>query len=160
MAKGVTIKSDLTFRKAGLKDAALLLEWRNDNLTCQNSISPIKVEPSNHEKWFNNILNSESHELYIVQSGDNPVGTIRFDRMPEDKWELSWTIAPDSREKGYGKLIVQEAVKLKKNRILVRIIEHNIPSIKIAESAGFVLHAKKENILIMELDNASLNNRS
>jgi predicted GNAT family acetyltransferase len=66
------------------------------------------VEEDNHKKWLNSILNNENRQLYIALENEIPVGTVRADFDKQNiEYELSWTISPDFRGKGIGKIMVK-----------------------------------------------------
>ena len=127
------------FQHATRKDAQLLFDWRNDPLTCKNSLKKNSVKKEDHIQWLTKSLESPKRELYIVTLNDIAVGTVRLDYVDESSWELSWTIAPDSRGKGYGKEMIKQATTLSNKNLIATILKENIPSVKIAEYAGFVL---------------------
>lgn len=82
------------------------------------------------------------------------MGTVRFDKV-KDIYELSWTVAPEHRRKGYGRTMVQEALKLGRAPLVCLIRSFNQPSIKIALACGFVLaETREQDTLVFKLPSA------
>jgi RimJ/RimL family protein N-acetyltransferase len=73
----------------------------------------------------------------MAEKDGAPVGTVRFDRRDHERWELSWTIAPEHRGKGLGKEVVKGATQLMSSDLIARIKACNSSSISIARHAGF-----------------------
>lgn len=138
---------DLTFRLATIKDAKLLLEWRNDPETRNQSINTEEVLLERHIEWLEKSLINPNRKLLIAMVGEEPVGTVRLD-VEGTRAELSWTVAPSARGRGLGTLMVQKAVKTFNRPLLALIKPSNLASIKIAEKAGF--RKKSENQEITE----------
>ena len=131
----------MKLRRATLDDAKMLFDWRNDPQTRANSISTGEVDWQGHVGWLDRSLSNPNRTIFIALNNEFPVGTIRFDSDPsKSEVELSWTVAPEARGKGYGQAMVQVGTKLpalKGQKILARIKPNNLPSIRIAEKAGF-----------------------
>ena len=95
-------------RKATLDDAKIILEWRNDPLTRENSFSKDLIDPETHIKWFNSKLSDENCFMFILVDGTERVGQLRIDKV-NDIGEISYMIAPNKRKMGYGKQIIKLA---------------------------------------------------
>ena len=102
---------EVRLRPATIADAELLFVWRNDPLTRQQSLQTEPVVCENHLAWLENSLQNPDRQLFIaeqaVSAAQTPVvlGTVRADRLAE-VYELSWTVAPEQRGKGWGKKMV------------------------------------------------------
>ena len=127
---------EIEFRKAIISDSHLLLRWRNDPLTRENSINIDEIGSEDHEHWLETSLQDPDRQLYIACIRSTPVGTVRFDKHGNE-WGLSWTVAPEARGKGIGKLMVKEATQLVEGPLFAQIKPHNQASIRIARFAGF-----------------------
>lgn len=127
-------------RKATMDDAETLFRWRNDPLTRQNSFTTDEVPWESHIKWLEASFQNPNRALYIAECG-----TVRAD-IQGDRVELSWTVAPEIRGKGFGKAMVACAVSLYPDFILTASIKPgNVASEKIAESAGFHLASRDKH---------------
>ncbi|NND09322.1 MAG: GNAT family N-acetyltransferase [Saprospiraceae bacterium] len=134
----------MKLRRATTKDWKLLLEWRNDPQTRENSITTDEVPAQRHKIWLENVVEDPNRHLYIAEESGKPVGTVRADYDPETGvYELSWTTAPSARNMSLGKKMVKLLVATLEKRVLAQIKQGNNPSIKIAEHAG--LRRQKEN---------------
>ncbi|MEK7556421.1 MAG: GNAT family N-acetyltransferase, partial [Patescibacteria group bacterium] len=104
----------LKIRLAELTDARLLLDWRNDPETRGQSVNTDEVAWADHWAWLERALENPYRSLWIAEQDLVPVGTVRFDFDPAEdpeRWELSWTVAPEVRGRGVGALIVETAVQ-------------------------------------------------
>jgi RimJ/RimL family protein N-acetyltransferase len=120
----------MKYRPATIDDAKRLLDWRNDDLTCAMSRSPDSVAWDQHVSWLNVRLARETPHLYIAECKGRPVGSFRIDAD-----EISYTVAPECRGKGYATAMLKlahAAFGTKKAGIYRR----NEPSIRAAERAG------------------------
>lgn len=142
----------LSLRKVTFEDWPLLLEWRNDEETRNNSHTTALVAEESHKNWLKHALEDSSKQLYIAEEDGIPVGTVRadFDEALND-YLLSWTTSPDARGKGTGKRMVKTLVDLLNTRIRAEIKSGNTASVKIAEFAGLTL--KKEDHRVLYFSN-------
>lgn len=80
------------------------------------------------------------------------VGTVRFDYEGNEA-ELSWTIAPEHRGKGYGAAMLRSAVAREPKRVLIaKIKPENGPSVRIAQAAGFKFYKKEDGLGIWRIN--------
>ncbi len=133
----------LQLRPATVDDAQRLFDWRNDEETRRNSITPEPVEWDGHVAWLQRSLDNPARKIYIVEADTLPSGTVRADLIDDGAYELSWTVAPEARGKGVGKAMVMQFVKdvLSGARIIATVQDGNIGSEKIAQALGL---SKKE----------------
>ena len=78
-------------RPADREDAQIILEWRNDKQTRENSFSKDVIDSDTHLKWFEAKLADADCFLYILMDEDERVGHIRIDRV-NDIVEVSYMI--------------------------------------------------------------------
>ncbi|KUF08600.1 hypothetical protein AUL38_00365 [Leucobacter sp. G161] len=96
----------LRARRALASDAGRLFEWRNDSSTRAVSRSHKPIAWDEHVTWMGRVLADEHRQLLIIEHGDEPVATVRWDRLGDSAWEASITIAPSYRGKGLGKSVL------------------------------------------------------
>ncbi|MEU0795628.1 GNAT family N-acetyltransferase [Amycolatopsis sp. NPDC005961] len=129
-------------REATETDAELLLGWRNDPRTRQSSRSTAVVALDEHLAWLRGVLADPDRLLLVVEHEDAPVGTVRFDRRDGDGWEVSITLAPESRGRGLSGAVLAEGERAARERLGVRVVLaavhlDNTASAKLFERAGY-----------------------
>lgn len=97
-------------RPATVGDAKLLFEWRNDPATREGSRNTKPLVWAEHVSWLERSLSTPSRKLYIAEEGVLAVGTVRADDDTDGYTEISYTIAPEARGKGYGKRMLLQFV--------------------------------------------------
>ena len=128
---------NVTLRSANIDDSQTLLDWRNDSETRRASHNLNKVTLDDHVTWLSKVLNSTNRKLLIAEKGGAPVGTVRAD-FGEGSWELSWTVAPDSKGQGVAKQMVLLLANTISEPIRAEIKSGNIASRRVAEFSGMV----------------------
>ncbi|KRF27202.1 bifunctional UDP-2,4-diacetamido-2,4,6-trideoxy-beta-L-altropyranose hydrolase/GNAT family N-acetyltransferase [Phycicoccus sp. Soil802] len=91
---------EVSVRAATPADAELLWHWRNDPATRENSRSHEPVPLESHLAWLEASLARADRHLLVGEVAGRPVGTVRWDREATGEWEVSITVAPDSRGRG------------------------------------------------------------
>jgi len=99
----------LTVRPARETDADLLFAWRNDHATRSASRETAPVTSTAHREWLARTLATDERVLLLVEAGEVPVATVRFDRLEPGAWEVSVTVAPERRGEGLAAGAVQAA---------------------------------------------------
>jgi RimJ/RimL family protein N-acetyltransferase len=136
----------MVFRPATVNDSGMLLEWRNDELTRKSSINSDFVTAEEHFTWLNRTIVNPNRKLFIAEIECVPVGMIRFDRVNEQFWELSWNVAPHSRGKGIGKEMVKLSTSLVPEDLIARIKTGNLASLGVADYAGFQFDGEQDGL--------------
>jgi RimJ/RimL family protein N-acetyltransferase len=138
--------NNLNLRKINLSDEELLLEWRNDEDTRKNSKCQDAISKEDHQKWIKKTISDHPNTSPLILEDKNvPVGTIRSDETVGGEHELSWTISPKCRRKGYGSKILKLFLLNKIGTFIAKIKPSNIASIKVAEKNGFKLVYNNNN---------------
>ena len=96
----------LDFRRVEEGDCDLIFRWANDPTTRYNSFNSNPIPYSDHINWFNKKLNSSSIIFLIFTLNEQPIGQMRVEEENQIG-EISFTIDPDYRGKGYGSLILK-----------------------------------------------------
>ncbi len=141
---------DLVFREATLKDAELLLSWRNDADTRENSLNSALVSSDQHLCWLEKTLADPNRKLLICEMTGNPVGTVRIDHLEPNLSELSWTVAPQFRGRGIGSSMVSKAAQTVEGRLIAKIKDAAKSSQQVAMRAGFKLTTTSDGITYWE----------
>ncbi len=136
----------IRLRSATIRDADLLLEWRNDPETRKASHNTDEVQRDEHISWLSRTLDNRNRKLFVAEEGGVPVGTVRAD-FSEGAWELSWTTAPSARERGVAKRMVSLLAQQISEPIRAEVKVGNIASARIAEHAGMKFDRETEGVL-------------
>ena len=122
---------------ATFDNAELLFDWANDNTVRRNSLSTRGILWEEHLKWFGSKLHSQS-KIYLLYNDKIPVGQIRFDFINEF-WVIDYSIDEKYRGKGFGKIILELAIKKfkKGDTLKAKVKNENISSLKIFQKIGF-----------------------
>jgi RimJ/RimL family protein N-acetyltransferase len=143
--------ADIELRPATLRDADLLLEWRNDPATRAASYSNAAVASDEHLAWLRDALASAERRLYVAEENGAPVGTVRAD-LANGVWHLSWTVAPQARGRGVAKRMVALLASRIAGPIRAEVKAGNVASARIAEHAGMTLLREANGVLHYERD--------
>ena len=120
----------------------LLYQWANDEETRQNSFNSNTITHDEHVSWFERLMADPKRVQYILMREDTPIGQIRLE-LSEDVAEISYSIAPHERNKGYGQKIIELAIRTANEeypyvtKLKGSVKPHNKASIKCFETNGF-----------------------
>ena len=136
---------NINFRKLKQSDLDLTFQWTNETETRENSFFSEKISIDEHKNWFNRKIADPNLLYFVTENLDEPIGLLRFDEM-NDYFIIGINVASNYRRKGFGKIILENGIKLfnqiSKKTIYAFIMPENIPSIKAFESSGFVFESK------------------
>ncbi len=137
-------RSDLVARAATVDDGPKLFEWRNDPGVRRNSRSRDELDWGSHSDWLERSLQNPDRRLLIVESDGMPIATCRWDRRSADEWEISITIAPESRGRGLAASVLRAAesalVAQPPVRVVATVHRDNTASRRLFERAGYLPH--------------------
>lgn len=128
-------------------DASVLLEWRNDELTRHWSRQGHLVGRPEHQAWLAATLSRPDRHLLVAEdAAAAPVGTVRWDAVPEEPgaWEVSITMSPDQRGRGLAGSVLAAAERWlaahepDASRLLAGILTGNAASERLFERAGYL----------------------
>ena len=148
----------MKIRNINQKDSKDLFEWRNNYESRKMSFGTKKITLEEHEKWFKESIKNPNKNFYIGEYNGIKIGVCRFGfDKKKNISETSININPDERGKGYGKKLLTNAIKTylknKSCTLIAKIKEDNIISIKLFNSAGFLVSKKDQGTIYMELKN-------
>ncbi len=92
-------------RKAVPSDVDLLYEWANEPEVRKNSFCSNRIDYREHVEWFDRMMSDTNVAQYIMMLDQTPIGQIRL-ALAGDTAEISYSISPKERKKGYGELII------------------------------------------------------
>ena len=146
MMNGFTRDKSTRLRAATNDDWAMLLAWRNDSGTRESSIDTGVVSEDGHRNWLAASLTNPDRHLFVVEVEGEPVGTTRLDRR-EDGWEISITVAPEQRGKGFGGVMLDATTEWFDENIGEPVM---LSTIKPSNPASLALFAKKGYEVVRE----------
>ena len=146
------MRKSFNLREVKKSDWKVLLEWRNDKITSQNSFNSDLVSVSEHKEYIKNTITNPNRTLFILEYNEIPVGTIREDRLEKDELELSYTISPMYRGKKIGQIMMSLYLIERKGSFLCEVNEENVPSIKMIEKLGFKLFNTEKRVNFYKLN--------
>ena len=146
------MRKSFNLREVTKSDWKVLLEWRNDKITRQNSFNPDLVSVSEHKEYIKNTITNPNRALFILEYNEIPVGTIREDRLVKDELELSYTISPMYRGKKIGQIMMSLYLIERSGSFLCEVKEENVPSIKMIERLGFKFFKKENEVNFYKLN--------
>lgn len=137
-------RSVIEVRPAVSADAAVLLRWRNDPATRAVSRTTGRVRWEDHVAWLERVLESPDRLLLVAEADGHRIGTVRFDALEEDRWEVSITLAPQVRGRGLaaGLLAAAESAFYASRGprdIVATILPENLSSQAVFRRRGYVL---------------------
>ena len=145
----------VTLRPAPRDDTAMILVWRNDPHTRAMSVTSHAVTPAEHEAFVSGTIAATDRWLYIAETAGRAIGMVRLDAEGPASLEVSLSIAPSERGKGYALALLhateQAALQLGAVHLVAVIRPENIASLKAFEAAGyrgFVAHEHRGVALI------------
>ena len=138
-------------REVKKSDWKILLEWRNDKITRQNSFNSELVSESEHKEYIKNTIASSDRKLFILEYNGIPVGTIREDRLKQDEYELSYTISPVYRGKRIGQIMINLYLINQRATFICEVKEENMSSIKMIEKLGFKIFKVNKGVNFYKL---------
>ena len=146
------MSKSFNLREVKKNDWNVLLEWRNDKITRQNSFNSNLISVNEHKKYIKNTITSPNRIIFILEYNEIPVGTIREDKLEKDELELSYTISPMYRGKKIGQIMMSLYLIERKGSFLCEVQEENISSIKMIEKLGFKLFNTEKRVNFYQLN--------
>lgn len=132
----------ISLRTATEADMTDLLAWRNHPETREASFNKDMITPEAHEAWFRRKLASPETLIYIAFSGNDKLGTVRFEDGGETI-KTSIMLNPAFFGQGLGSKVISIATEkyLREKRpakpIVAEIKTGNTASLRAFAKAGF-----------------------
>lgn len=158
-------KSNIILRKATMKDAEVLFQWKNDPDTIANSITKRGVTMEEHVNWLQKVIENPNRQLFILEVNQLSVGQLRLDldilkdenktsnsyeskMSPSVTAEISYGLGAEYRGKGLGRVLLEQAEHfaetLKIKELTAEVLPHNLASQKLFRSLDFVEEQKDD----------------
>ena len=140
------MQASIALRPATMRDAELLLAWRNDPATRSASHNAAPVAREDHVAWLAATLGNQDRQLLIAEEGGIAVGMVRAD-LANGVWNLSWMVAPRARGRGVAKRMVALLASRIPGPIRAEVKAANRASARIAQHAGMTLESESASVL-------------
>ena len=130
----------VTLRAARMDDAARLYAWRTDAETVKQSIAPPPESLDAHRTWLAGALRDPAVSLYVAYDDDRrvDVGSVRIHRRSEDEVEMSITVDPGQRGRGYSHELIARGLEAAGSaRVVARVKASNERSLRAFRALGF-----------------------
>jgi len=133
----------IRLQKATAANCALLWRWANEPEVRSRSFHSEPIPWDAHVAWFEKKRRDPGCHFFIgFDSGDSPVGQVRFDVLRGDEAEIGLSVCNGFRGQGYGTELLQSAVaellvttSISSIRALIK--PENQASVRVFERAGF-----------------------
>jgi UDP-2,4-diacetamido-2,4,6-trideoxy-beta-L-altropyranose hydrolase len=151
----------VTLRQVTYDDCSLIWQWSNEKETRQASFSQEEISWDEHVQWLRERLSDSNHRFFIAMNGNQkPLGQIRY-VIDGKKATVSFSIAPEYRNRGYGSECLRKAARqlfdeTGVDEILAFVKSENSISSRAFQRAGFtkaddaVLHGAKSHKYILK----------
>jgi UDP-2,4-diacetamido-2,4,6-trideoxy-beta-L-altropyranose hydrolase len=140
MTRAASSRGTVALRRATMADAAALYRWRIDSETVRNSIAPPPASIDDHRAWLETALRNPHLALYVATDGARHVdiGSVRIDRRNDGEAEISITVDPDERGRGYSHDLIASGLEAAGDvRVVARVKRANDRSLRAFRALGF-----------------------
>lgn len=135
-------------RPATPQDIELLWQWANEPEARRHAFRSEPILWATHEAWYMEKLRNPKCLLAILEARDAvPLGQVRFDQGPEGL-EVDLSVAAPRRGAGIGHALLRHGLAAAAGRwtagtlVIAKILEQNVPSMRVFERAGFALTSR------------------
>ena len=147
---------ELSIRKATDADIDILFAWANDEVTRKNSFNTQQITYEEHVNWFNKMMLDDSRIQYIAvaksEADTIDVGQVRID-IENKEAEISYSVAPECRGYGFGKIIVSLICNEIKDRYPdVKVVKGLVKPSNVASAKVFIDNGFKEKFKQYEIE--------
>ena len=159
---------NVDIRPITLEDTDNIVKWRNTPYVLNNFIDQNTITKENHINYYKKRIETGKVKQFIIVCDGTDIGTVFLRDIDLDKKTAEGgTFIGEKDYLGKGisvismkKLIEYAFNELKLEKIIVRILERNIASIKMCKRAGYVMedyfeivdiNDKKEKIVFMSI---------
>lgn len=138
------------------EDKDRVFRWRNDPWLIAYSPGLSRVDWEEHDRWFSEVLDTESHLLFIIEShGGTGMGTVRLDKAGKDRAIITIHLLQPHVGKGYGAKAIRDACSagfkfwpwMKSVHAYIR--KDNLRSVRAFEKVGFTVVRRKDDAIFV-----------
>jgi RimJ/RimL family protein N-acetyltransferase len=111
VSKALENINNIQIRTAEPDDIDLYYQWANDESVRKNSLNKDSIPYKDHQKWFEQKINSTNSILYIGQHKNINIGQVRFEQESKHHFSVHISVAPEFQGKGYGYYLLGKAIR-------------------------------------------------
>jgi RimJ/RimL family protein N-acetyltransferase len=143
----------LRLRAAEAGDSALLLRWRNDPSTREQSFHSNEIDADAHEEWFERKLAAISTtSLFILEWNGKPIGQARIDATTDDRGEISVSLDATARGQGLGVELIERATARAAEDLDLVEVDARIKATNTASRRAFAAAGYAEQTALRDAD--------
>jgi len=151
-------REKINFTQLSLDEKKMILKWRNDKRIRRWMFSTDIITLENHLNYIDTLFYKKDRVYFLVKQKNINIGVIDFTQITASSAHIGLYANPDI--KGIGSVLMEEIIAygfqtLKVQKLISEVFGTNSKAIKLYEKFGFTSVEKKENLLIMELNNAN-----
>ncbi|WP_209121730.1 UDP-2,4-diacetamido-2,4,6-trideoxy-beta-L-altropyranose hydrolase [Alkalihalobacillus sp. BA299] len=153
LLSGETMEKEYFLRKVKDEDIFDVFQLSNEDYVRKYSINATKIDWQDHKVWFQNIIKSDKHVFYVVTDyTDEFLGQLRY-KIEDKSAIVSISFGKSIAGKGLSKELLIKSIELiheerkELKNIIAYVSNDNIPSKKLFEKVGFILHESNNNLL-------------
>lgn len=123
-------------------DLSDILSWRNHPGVRNFMLTQHEITVDEHRRWFERASKDQTNSLLVIEEFERPLGCVTFSGVKRDlSAEWSFYASPDG-EPGTGTKVCSAAIEyafsvLGVHKIVGRVLEFNLASIRLHERLGF-----------------------
>lgn len=138
----------LALKEIQKKDCDLLYKWANEEEVRSNSFNTNKINYKDHLKWFEEILNSKTSTIYLLEDNNKKIGMIRLDKHKKNEYIINYSISKEHRKKGYAtKLLKLIKDVFPEKHLIGKVKKTNIGSIKAFLNAEYIIKEEQDSFV-------------
>ena len=133
-------------RPMTILDQDLVLRWRSDQAigrVMYSQINDLNIDAQ--IKWFRQIVASTSHEYWIIERRDSPIGVVNLANISPENSRTDWAFyigESQFRGTGVGALVEYAIIyyvfsELKLSKLCCQVLSNNLEVIKMHRKFGF-----------------------
>ena len=139
--------------KAKPSHSIFFYNLRNSKDIRTYSVNSNKINFNNHQKWFQNKINSKNYFLYLLTKNNNPIGYLRLKKIQSCLY-LSISFKNMFRNKGHGTIFLKKIKKkFPKKVFIAEVLKKNLRSFYFFKKNGYIVFKKTKKTYLMKTTN-------
>jgi spore coat polysaccharide biosynthesis protein SpsF len=113
-----------------------LYQWANDPTIRAQSLQSETIAWTSHLDWFYQKLQHPVNRIFIYYHNNHPIGNLRLEEVG-GKYKISYLVDAYFRGKGFGSLIIEDALIITQRTLIAEVKMDNLASNKVFEKHNF-----------------------